>query len=86
MKIGAALTVAGFSFVTALAGSTIVGTKIVAIHPTTGHVLQTEKTQTVSHSASTLLKRNLYDVFGENDRARQREAIDEIYTDDVVFL
>jgi hypothetical protein len=32
-----------------------------------------------------LLARNLRDVFGENDPARRRAAIDEIYTEDVVF-
>ena len=34
---------------------------------------------------STLLIRNLQDVFGENDPERRRAAIDEIYTEDVVF-
>jgi len=34
MKIGVALRLTGFSFVMALAGSTFVGTKIVATHPT----------------------------------------------------
>jgi hypothetical protein len=34
---------------------------------------------------STLLTRNLHDVFGENDPARRRAAIDEIFTEDVVF-
>jgi hypothetical protein len=38
----------------------------------------------MSYSISTLLKRNLQDVFGENDPARRRAAIDEIYTEDVV--
>ena len=37
------------------------------------------------YSLSTLLVRNLQDVFGENDPARRRAAIDEIYTEDVVF-
>jgi SnoaL-like protein len=32
-----------------------------------------------------LLIRNLRDVFGENDPARRRAAIDEIYTEDCVF-
>jgi hypothetical protein len=32
----------------------------------------------VSYSISTLLTRNLRDVFGENDPARRRAAIDEI--------
>ena len=36
----------------------------------------------MSHSISTLLTRNLNDVFGENDTARRRAAIDEIFTDD----
>ena len=36
-------------------------------------------------SISTLLTRNLLDVFGENDPARRRAAIDEIYTEDGVF-
>jgi hypothetical protein len=34
---------------------------------------------------STLLTRNLHDVFGENDPARRRAAIDEIFTEDCVF-
>src|SRR2546421_11977365 len=37
------------------------------------------------HSISTLLTRNLHDVFGENDPARRRAAIDEIFTEDCVF-
>ena len=36
-------------------------------------------------SISTLLIRNLRDVFGENDAARRRAAMKEIYNDDVVF-
>ena len=39
----------------------------------------------MSYSISTLLTRNLDDVFGENDRARRRAAIDEIFTEDCVF-
>jgi len=39
----------------------------------------------MSHSISTLLIRNLRDVFGENDPVRRRAAIDEIYTEDCVF-
>jgi SnoaL-like domain len=39
----------------------------------------------MSYSISTLLTRNLHDVFGENDSARRRAAIDEIYTEDGVF-
>ena len=40
---------------------------------------------TMSHTISTLLIRNLKDVFGENDAARRRSAIDEIFTEDCVF-
>ena len=39
----------------------------------------------MSHSISTLLIRNLHDVFGENDAARRRAAIEEIFTEDCVF-
>jgi hypothetical protein len=39
----------------------------------------------MSYSISTLLTRNLHDVFGENDPARRRAAIDEIFTEDRVF-
>jgi hypothetical protein len=39
----------------------------------------------MSFSISTLLTRNLHDVFGENDPARRRAAIDEILTEDCVF-
>ena len=39
----------------------------------------------MSYSISTLLTRNLSDVFGENDPARRRAAIDEIWTEDGVF-
>jgi len=39
----------------------------------------------MSYSISTLLIPNLRDVFGENDPAGRRAAIDEIYTEDVVF-
>ena len=37
------------------------------------------------YSISTLLTRNLHDVFGENDPSRRRAAIDEIFTEDCVF-
>jgi hypothetical protein len=37
------------------------------------------------NSVSTLLNRNLQDIFGENDPARRRSAMNEIYTEDVVF-
>jgi len=39
----------------------------------------------MSHSISTLLTRNLHDVFGENDPARRRAAIDELFIEDCVF-
>ena len=39
----------------------------------------------MSYSISTLLTRNLQDVFGENDPARRRAAINEIFTEDCVF-
>jgi SnoaL-like domain len=37
------------------------------------------------YSISTLLIRNLTDVFGENDSTRRRVAINEIFTEDCVF-
>jgi hypothetical protein len=37
------------------------------------------------YSISTLLLRNLQDVFGEGDPQRRRAAIDEIFTKDGVF-
>ena len=39
----------------------------------------------MSYSISTLLTRNLRHVFGENDAARRRAAIEELFTDDCVF-
>jgi SnoaL-like domain len=39
----------------------------------------------MSNSISTLLTRNLQEVFGENDPVRRRAAIQEIYTEDCVF-
>jgi hypothetical protein len=39
----------------------------------------------MSYSILTLLTRNLQDVFGENDPARRRAAIDEIFTEDCVY-
>ena len=36
-------------------------------------------------SISTLVTRNLHDVFGESDPERRRAAIDEIFTEDCVF-
>src|SRR6476620_6519133 len=43
------------------------------------------QTSTMSYSISTLLTRNLQDVFGENDPSRRRAAIAEIWTEDGVF-
>jgi hypothetical protein len=37
------------------------------------------------HNISTLLKRNLQEVFGEADTARRRAAIDDLFTEDCVF-
>jgi hypothetical protein len=39
----------------------------------------------MSYSISTLLTRNLQDVFGENDPTRRRAAIDELWNEDGVF-
>jgi hypothetical protein len=39
----------------------------------------------MSYSISTLLTRNLQEVFGENDPARRRAAVQEFYTEDGVF-
>ena len=39
----------------------------------------------MSHSISTLLTRNLHEVFGEGDPTRRRATIDEIFTEDCVF-
>ena len=39
----------------------------------------------MSHSISTLLTRNLQEVFGEGDPARRRAAIDDLYTEDAAF-
>jgi hypothetical protein len=39
----------------------------------------------MSYSKSALLTRNLHDVFGENDPAYGRVAIDAIFTEDCVF-
>ena len=39
----------------------------------------------MAYSISTLLTRNLHDVFGEMDPARRRAAIDEMFTENCVF-
>jgi len=44
-----------------------------------------QRKQAMSFSIATLLTRNLQDVFGENDPARRRAVIDEIFTEDCVF-
>ena len=44
-----------------------------------------ETENTMSQGISTLLLRNLSDVFGENDPVRRRVAIDEIFQEDAVF-
>jgi len=38
----------------------------------------------MSHTVSTLLLRNLHDVFGEIDPVRRRAAIDEIFHEDAI--
>ena len=47
--------------------------------------LRSETENTMSNSISTLLLRNLSDVFGENDPVRRRAAIDELFHEDPVF-
>jgi hypothetical protein len=63
--------------------------QITAIEPFRGETsqaaLDAERRQAMSFTISTLLTRNLHDVFGENDPARRRTAIDEIFTEDCVF-
>ena len=39
----------------------------------------------MANTISTLLTRNLHDVFGEIDPVRRRAAIDEIFAEDCVF-
>ena len=46
---------------------------------------KTENQPNTQNSVSTLLTRNLNDVFGENDPARRRAAIQELFTEDAVF-
>ena len=47
--------------------------------------IASEGEKNMLNSISTLLLRNLQDVFGEGDPERRRAPIDEIYTEDVVF-
>jgi SnoaL-like protein len=51
------------------------------LHPTSADQNQI----TMPYSISTLLTRNLQEVFGENDPVRRRAAIPEIFTEDGVF-
>jgi hypothetical protein len=44
-----------------------------------------QRKQAMAYNTSTLLTRNLQEVFGENDPARRRAAIDEIYSENGVF-
>src|SRR6478672_8529033 len=48
-------------------------------------ISNSERKTSMSYSISTLLIRNLHNVFGENDPARRRAAINEIFTEDCVF-
>src|SRR5258708_40004447 len=43
------------------------------------------RNNSMPNSISTLLLRNLSEVFGENDPARRRAAIDELWAEDGVF-
>ena len=69
----------------------IVGTNITATHLSKDWIeifeegFEAERSHTMAYSISTLLTRNLQEVFGENDPARRRAAIDELYTEDGVF-
>src|SRR6201987_4461371 len=47
--------------------------------------LDTGRSEAMPYNISTLLTRNLHDVFGENDPVRRRAAINEIFTEDCVF-
>jgi hypothetical protein len=73
MKKLAIIVVAALVLYVCFAGKTAEKSKILRKDPV------------VSHSISTLLTRNLHDVFGENDAARRRAAIDELWTEDGVF-
>jgi hypothetical protein len=39
----------------------------------------------ISSAVEGLLTRNLFDVFGQHDRSKRRAAIEELFTEDVVF-
>ena len=57
----------------------------VALSASAASQLDVTRKQTVPNSISTLLKRNLTEVFGQNDPVRRRAAIEEIFTEDAVF-
>jgi hypothetical protein len=48
--------------------------------------LESKRQNTMSNTVSTLLLRNLHDVFGEINPVRRRAAIDEIFHEDAVFF
>lgn len=52
---------------------------------TAGEPVEAGREHAMSNDISTLLLRNLNHVFGENDPARRRAAIDEIFAEDCVF-
>jgi hypothetical protein len=60
-------------------------TSTLPAHPTKAAAPHAAWRQAMSYSISTLLSRNLHDVFGENDPVRRRAAIEEIFTEDCVF-
>src|SRR5262252_7565798 len=63
-----------------------VKSNIVGTHPRTWNKPHSiGRRQIMSYSISTLMTRNLSDVFGENDAARRRAAIEEIFTEDCAF-
>ncbi len=52
---------------------------------TSSDLAKTENQPKMPNTVSTLLTRNLNDVFGENDPVRRRKAIDEIFIEVSVF-
>jgi hypothetical protein len=63
----------------------VAGRPIFTDHPAVIEFAVNKEKKSMPHSISMLLIRNLQDVFGEGDPQRRRAAIDEIYTEDVVF-
>jgi hypothetical protein len=47
--------------------------------------LDAKRRRAMSHTVSTLLLRNLHDVFGEIDPVRRRATIDDIFHEDAIF-